>query len=183
MSFVESPLENRLSASQQYMVFFGNHAEAWSRFDSQYGKGLKEKLIRYLKQEPEGRKLASQIAQSIGMSVDNMWSTHEIDHVWVQANRGDVSRLYRQFCYVPRVLNNCDEFRHDSCEKHHYYGQSTWRQVQMLFQLHDKWIKGPSNLQRQFNPNKVLDHVDYASKQPARMEAQTKKITDFFRAF
>lgn len=169
-----------LSASQQYMVFFGNHAEVWSRFDWQYGKGLKEKLRSFLKQEPAGRKLAGEIAQSIGMSVDKMWSTHEIDHVWIQANRDDVADCVGNFAMCPRVLNNCDEFKHDGCEKHHYYGQSTWKQVQMLFQFHDKWINNPSNQHRQFNPNKVRDNVGYTIEQPTRTAAQTRKITDFF---
>ena len=171
-----------LSASQQYMVFFGNHAEVWSRFDSQYGKGLKEKLIRFLKNEPAGRKLALQIAQSLEMSVDEMWSTHEIDHIWVQANRGDVADCVGNFAMCPRKLNNSDEFKHDGCEKHHYYGRTTWTQVQMLFQYHDKWINTPSKQPQQFNPNKLLNNIDYINKLPKlpTHEPTQTKLLDFF---
>lgn len=170
-----------LSKEQQYMVMLGNHASCWSAFAGQYGPGLKERVRYWLKNTSTGKKLAKEIACVVGIAVDNMWNSHDIDHIWVRANHGDIADCVGNFAICPRVLNNSDEFKHDSPEKHHYYGSKTWEQVKMLFKLYEAWkvtAKGAS-----FNPNSVCDLADYASVPPekAKRALQGSQITEYFK--
>lgn len=170
-----------LSREQQYMVMLGNHASCWSAFAGQYGPGLKERVRYWLKNTAPGTKLAKEIACVVGITVDKMWDSHDIDHIWVRANRGAVADCVGNFAICPRVLNNSDEFKHDSPEKHHYYGSKTWEQVKMLFRLYEAWkvsAKGTS-----FNPNSVCDLADYASVLPekTKLASQHSQITEYFK--
>ena len=168
-----------LSKQQQYMQFLGNHAVCWSFFGGEYGKGLKERVRQYLKGHSDGKKVAKLYADSIGFTVGKMWDTHDIDHIWVQSNRGDVADCIGNFALCPRVLNNSDEFKHDSPEKHHYYGVKTWEQVKMLFKMYDVWAGGNKN--KSFNPNDVCKLVAYAVTPPDSQTTSIRSITDYFK--
>jgi len=168
-----------LSKQQQYMQFLGNHAVCWSFFGGEYGKGLKERVRQYLKEHSDGKKVAKLYADSIGFTVGKMWDTHDIDHIWVQSNRGDVADCIGNFALCPRVLNNSDEFKHDSPEKHHYYGVKTWEQVKMLFKMYDVWAGGNKN--KSFNPNDVCKLVAYAVTPPHSQTTSIRSITDYFK--
>lgn len=170
-----------LSREQQHMVMLGNHASCWSAFAGQYGPGLKERVRYWLKNTSPGKKLAKEIACIVGITVDKMWSSHDIDHIWVRANRGDVADCVGNFAICPRVLNNSDEFKHDSPEKHHYYGSKTWEQVKMLFKMYEAWNAAAKRTS--FSPNSVCDLADYASVPPAKAKhaLQHSQITEFFK--